>query len=219
MRKTNECHSQSVKSCTLSPLRLLPWRPMKPWCVTHQWCSYLCKLTEPESDVIRSAFVGSVEQYTAIRMASHIWSLHYSWLEQKDRFLPVSIHLKPVYDSNKSQAWQLIDNSGFNLLVSVLILIRRNNISRCGVWVLADITGIVFFLLLINWTIWCPGGLHLMGPFVSHVPVSTLFACSPQRLHGEGGGGIGQQPPEDAAWPRSSGPQRRLWPQRRLPGG
>lgn len=36
--------------------------------------------------------------------------------------------------------------------------------------------GLFFFLLLlINWTIWCPGGLHLMSPFVSHVPVSTLF--------------------------------------------
>lgn len=44
MWKTNECHFHSVKSSTLSLLRLLLWRPMKPWCVTHPWCSWSCKL-------------------------------------------------------------------------------------------------------------------------------------------------------------------------------
>lgn len=44
---------------------------------------------------------------------------------------------------NNSPAWRLIDDSVFNLLVSVLILIWRKNAShpcRCGV----DITGIIF---------------------------------------------------------------------------
>lgn len=138
--------------------------------------------------------------------------------------LIVAKHLFPVgidwpqtaYHSNDSPAWRLIDDSVFNLLVSVLILIWRKNtprLSRCGV----DITGIIFTCsfywldnLLSCWFISCE-------PFCQSR--ASLFLCSPQRLHGEGGGGVGQQPTEDAPRPWSARPQRRLWSQRWLPGG
>lgn len=102
-----------------------------------------------------------------------------------------------------SPAWRLIDGSVHNPLVCDFILIWRKN-TPYG----ADITGIIFTCSFHR------SDNLLSCRFASCEPFCqsrvSLCLCSPQRLHGEGGGGVGQQPTEDAPRPRSARPQRRL---------
>lgn len=143
MRKTNECHFQSVKSCTLSPLRLLPWRPMKPWCVTRQWCSCSCKLwlnhRVMSSGRLLLVLPSGARRYEWRLPFDHLIIPHWS---------KTSVSCWYWFTSNRFMtAIKAQLGSSLTILVSTcscLILIWRNNISRCGVWVLADITGIVF---------------------------------------------------------------------------
>lgn len=140
-------------------------------------------------------------------MTSHFGCCYWSRSWQNVCFLSESIGLRQAYRTNKSLAWRLIDGPVFNLLLSVLVLIWSKNtpgLSRRGVEITGIISACSFHRLDTLLPCWFTSGERFCQSRAS------WFLCSLQRLHGEGGGGVGQQPTEDAPRPRSARPQRCL---------
>lgn len=167
------------------------------WRFTPRRCSRLCKLWLKQP---------------VVSLGPCVWE----WRIASNAFISLdcgetSVSCRNWWASNRlmgadmARRGGLIDASVCKLLLSALVLIRRQN---------RQILQELFSLLFIDWTICRPAGSHLVSS-----RQSRLLLCSAQRLHGESGGGVRQQPTEDAPRTRSARPQRRHGSQRCLPGG